>query len=54
MRISLASFCPDGFAGIGVLIDRDAFVQRFVAKTCRVIIDDDEKLDVIQDGFIHY
>jgi hypothetical protein len=25
-----------------------------VAKTCREIIDDVEKLDVIQDGFIHF
>ena len=32
----------------------DAFVQNFVAKTCRDIIDDVEKLDSIQDGFIHY
>jgi hypothetical protein len=31
-----------------------AFVQNFVAKTCRAIIDDVEKLDAIQDGFIHY
>ena len=30
------------------------FVQNFVAKTCRVIIDDVEKLDTVQDGFIHY
>jgi hypothetical protein len=30
------------------------FVRNFVAKTCRDIIDDVEKLDAIQDGFIHY
>ncbi len=35
-------------------IGTDAFIQNFVAKTCRAIIDDVEKLDVIQDGFIHY
>ena len=35
-------------------IGTDAFVQSFVAKTCRSIIDDVEKLDSIQDGFIHY
>ena len=29
-------------------------VRNFVAKTCRGIIDDVEKLDAIQDGFIHY
>ena len=34
-------------------IDTDIFVRDFVAKTCRDIIDDVEKLDSIQDGFIH-
>ena len=52
--VLLASFCPEGFVGIGVPIGTDAFVQNFVAKTCRAIIDDVEKLDSIQDGFIHY
>jgi hypothetical protein len=52
--VSLASFCPECFVGIGVPIGTDAFVQNFVAKTCRAIIDDVEKLDAIQDGFIHY
>ncbi len=32
----------------------DAFVRSFVAKACRDIIDDVEKLDAIQDGFIHF
>jgi hypothetical protein len=45
---------PEGFVGIGVPIGTDAFIQNFVAKTCRAIIDDVEKLDVIQHGFIHY
>ena len=35
-------------------VGTDAFVQNFVAKTCRVIIDDVDKLDIIQDDFIHY
>ncbi len=48
------SFCPEGFIGIGVPIGTDAFVQSFVAKKCRDIIDDVEKLDDIQDGFIHF
>jgi hypothetical protein len=48
------SFCPEGFIGIGVSIDTDAFVQSFVAKTCRDIIDDEEKLDTIQDVFVHF
>ena len=52
--VFLASFCPEGFVGIGVSIGTHAFVQSFVAKTCRTIIDDVEKLDTIQDGFIHY
>jgi hypothetical protein len=30
------------------------FERSFVAKTCRDIIDDVEKLDDIQDGFIHF
>jgi hypothetical protein len=36
------SFCPDGFIGIGVPIGTDAFIQSFVAKSCRDIIDDVE------------
>jgi hypothetical protein len=48
------SFCPEGFIGIGVPIGTDAFVQSFVAKKCRDIIDAVEKLDAIQDGFIHF
>jgi hypothetical protein len=50
--VSLASFCPEGF--IGMPIGTDTFVRNFVAKACRSIIDDVEKLDAIQDGFIHY
>ena len=46
--------CPEGFIGIGVPIGTDAFVRNFVAKTCRAIIDDVEKLDAIQDGVVHY
>jgi hypothetical protein len=36
------------------LLVRLLFVQTFVSKTCRSIIDDVEKLDSIQDGFVHY
>ncbi len=53
-EVLLDSFCPDGFIDIDVPIGTDAFVRSFVAKTCRDIIDDVEKLDAIQDGFIHY
>jgi hypothetical protein len=52
--VSLASFCPEGFVGIGVQIGTDTFARNFVVKTCRSIIDDVQKLDVIQDGFTHY
>jgi hypothetical protein len=52
--ILLDSFCPEGLVGIGVPIGTYAFVRSFVAKTCRDIIDDVEKLDAIQDGFIHF
>jgi hypothetical protein len=52
--VTIGSFCPEGFVGIGVTIGTDTFVRNFVAKTCRSIIDDVEKLDAIQDGFIHY
>jgi hypothetical protein len=54
LHVVLASFCPEGFFGIGVPIGTDASVQNFVAKTCRAIIDDVEKLDAIEDGFVHY
>jgi hypothetical protein len=52
--LALASFCPEGFVVIGAPISTDIFVRDFVAKTCRDIIDDVEKLDSIQDGFIHF
>ena len=53
-EVSLDSFHPDGFVGIGVPIGTDTFVRQFVTKTCRDIIEDVEKLDAIEDGFIHY
>jgi hypothetical protein len=52
--ILLDSFCPEGFVGIGVPIGTDAFVWSFVVKKSRDIIDDVEKLDPIQDDFIHF
>ncbi len=52
--VALASFGHEGFIGIGVSIGTDTFVRNFVAKTCRDIIDDVEKLDAIQEGFVHY
>jgi hypothetical protein len=53
-EIALDSVCPKGFVGIGVPIGMDTFVRNFVAKQFRNIIDDVEKLDAIQDGFIRY
>ena len=52
-EVSFDAFCPDGFVGIGVPIGTDTFVKQLVAKTCRDIMEDVEKLDAIQDGFIH-
>ncbi len=54
VEVSLDSFRPDDFVGIGVTIGTDTFVRQFVAKTCRHIIEDVEKLDVIEDDFIHF
>jgi hypothetical protein len=53
-EFSLDSFHPDGFVGIGVPIGTDDFVRQFVAKKCRDIIEDVEKLDAIEDSFIHF
>jgi hypothetical protein len=53
-EIALDSFFPEGFVGIGVSIGTDTFVRNYVAKTCRNIIDDVEKLDAVQDGLIHF
>ncbi len=36
--VLLASFCPEGFVGIGVPIGTDAFVQNVVAKTCKAAL----------------
>ncbi len=52
--VSFHSFCPEGFIVIGVPIGTDAFIRSFVSTTCRDIIEDVEKLDTIQDGFIHF
>jgi hypothetical protein len=53
-ELSLDSFRPDGFVGIGVPIGTDNFVRQFVAKKFRDIIEDVEKLDAIEDSFIHF
>ncbi len=40
--------------GIGVPIGNDNFVRQFVVRKCRDIIEDVEKLDAIEDRFIHF
>jgi hypothetical protein len=40
--------------GLGVPISTDAFIQHFVKDQYQAIMEDVEKLDNIQDGFIHY
>jgi hypothetical protein len=40
--------------GLGVPICTDAFIQHFVKDKCQAIMEDVDKLDNIQDGFIHY
>jgi len=52
--LSPASFVVDGYMGLGVPIGTDAFIQHFVKDNCQAIMDDVDKLDNIQDGFIHY
>ena len=52
--IAPKAFVDDGYIGLGVPIGTDAFVQHFVKKKCQEIMEDVDKLDNIQDGFIHY
>ena len=52
--LSPASFVVNGYIGLGVPIGTDAFIQHFVKDKCQAIMDDVDKLDNIQDGFIHY
>ena len=54
VSLTSESFYSESFIGIGVTIGTDVFVRNFVVKTCRTIIDDTEKLDSIQVGFIHF
>ena len=52
-----ASFEVDGKIGLGVPIGTDAFIQHFVKDKFvkdKAIIQDVDKLDHIQDGFIYY
>jgi len=53
-EFSLDYFRPDDFVGIGVPIGTDNFVRQFVVKKYRDIIEDVEKVDAIEDIFIHF
>ena len=52
--LSPAFFVVAGCIGLGVPIGTDAFIQHFVKDKCQAIMEDVDKLDNIQDGFIHY
>jgi hypothetical protein len=52
--LSPSSFVVDSYIDLGVPIGTDAFIQHFVKDKCQAIIVDVDKLDNIQDGFIHY
>jgi hypothetical protein len=52
--LSPTSFVVDSYIGLGVPISTDAFIQHFVKDKCQAIMEDVDKLDNIQDGFIHY
>ena len=54
VEVSLDSFHPDDFVVIGVSIVTDTFARQFLTKICREIIEDVEKIDTIEDGFIHF
>ena len=44
----------DCYLGLGVPICTDAFIQHFVKDKCQAIMEDVDKFDNLQDGFIHY
>jgi hypothetical protein len=52
--ITLASFTAEGYVGLGVPLGADAFVQKFVHDACQKVRDDVDKLDHIEDVFVHY
>ena len=52
--ITLASFTAEGYVGLGVPLGTNTFVQKFVHDACQKVIDDIDKLDHIEDGFVHY
>jgi hypothetical protein len=52
--LSPASFVVDGYISLGVPISTDAFIQHSVKNKCQTVMEDVDKLDNIQDGFIHH
>ena len=54
LLLSSASLVVDGYIAFAVPIGTDAFIQHFVDDKCQAIVEDVDKLDNIQDGFMHY
>ena len=54
LHIQDKTFTAEGYVGLGVPLDTDTFVQDFVKDKIEDIINDVDKLDAIEDGFIHY
>jgi hypothetical protein len=52
--LSSKAFVVDCYIGLGVPIGTDEFVQHFVKAKCQEIMEDVNKLDNLQDCFIHY
>ena len=50
--ITLASFTAEGYVGLGVPLGTNTFVQKFVHDACQKVINDVDKLDHIEDGFV--
>ena len=48
------TFSAEGYVGLGVPLGTDTSVQDFATDKIKDIIDDVDKLDTIEDGFIHY
>ena len=48
------TFSAEGYVGLGVPLGTDTSVQDFDTDKIKDIIDDVDKLDTIEDGFIHY
>ena len=52
--LHIQRFTAEGYEGLGVPFGTDAFAQNFVKDKCLTIIDDVDKLDSVEDGFIRH